>query len=111
ISSILQKQINRETDYAFRYGGEEFLLMLGFTDSLGANIVASRINKALHEAKLPHCKSPINQYITVSMGIATISDKECTFLELLDKSDKALYVAKESGRNTIIHSRPEKVMS
>lgn len=103
ISSILQEQITRDTDYAFRYGGEEFLIILGFTDSSGATLVANRIKDAIKNAKIPHEKSTINENITISMGIATIDETYDSFAELLTRTDKALYLAKDGGRNQIVH--------
>lgn len=110
ISNVLQGQITRDTDYVFRYGGEEFLIILGFTNSQGANIVAKRIQKAIKDAKIPHLNSEIDKNITISMGIATINDTYNSFSELLERTDKALYKAKESGRNQIVHYKRQEAI-
>lgn len=111
ISSVLQNEITRDTDYAFRYGGEEFLIILGFTDEIGANLVANRIKDAISEAEIPHLKSKINKNITISMGIATINDSYNSFADLLLRTDKALYSAKENGRDRIVQYKEELVTS
>ncbi len=111
ISSILISQINRETDYAFRYGGEEFLILLGFTDKNGVSLVANRIKESIEKAAIPHEKSYIDKIITVSMGTATVTESYNSFADLIDKADRALYAAKDSGRNRIIHYEEELILT
>lgn len=101
-SLILQQQITRDTDMAFRYGGEEFLLLLGFTDIIGAEIIAKRIRQALIKADIPHIKSRVSSVLTVSIGVATVNETYTSPIEMLDNADKALYQAKEHGRNSIV---------
>lgn len=103
ISKILKDQLSRDTDYAFRYGGEEFLIILGFTNKKGATLIAKKIQDALHAAKILHEKSKVSPYITISMGVATIDDTFDSFSDLLLRTDRALYSAKELGRNQIVH--------
>lgn len=101
-SLILQKLLVRDTDTAFRYGGEEFLLILGFTDIIGAEIIAKRIRQALIQSGIPHNKSRVSSMVTVSIGVATVNKSYSSAVELLDHADKALYQAKEQGRNSIV---------
>ncbi|MGM0593335.1 MAG: GGDEF domain-containing protein [Pseudomonadota bacterium] len=92
------KNALRTTDHVFRYGGEEFVILLPATESSGAQIVAERIRAAI-AAEPCHCDgSAIN--VTASIGYAEIeqSDNRHT---LFDKADKALYQAKDGGRNRI----------
>ncbi|QEN04428.1 diguanylate cyclase [Thiospirochaeta perfilievii] len=111
ISSILQEQITRDTDYAFRYGGEEFLIILGFTDVYGAEFVANKIKAAIDVAKIEHNSSKISNYITISMGISTINETYNSFSDLLLMTDKALYQAKNSGRNRVIHYKEDSLVT
>lgn len=101
ISGILKQQLTRDTDYAFRYGGEEFLVILGFTDKEGAQVIAEKIKEAIVRAKIPHANSDVSPYLTISMGVATIDNSYDSFAELLLRTDKALYLAKGHGRNRI----------
>ncbi len=97
-STIMQNK--RESDYAFRYGGEEFLLLLPQTDVRGACMVGENL--------LTHCRN--HQYIydnnsfviTTSMGIANITVcRPKSGEELVDLAGKALYKAKSAGRNCL----------
>lgn len=98
---ILQNQLRRGTDWAFRYGGEEFLLILGITDSKGANFIAENIKRAIYKANIPHENSKVSFRVSASMGIATICKKDESPSDVIKRADNALYRAKESGRNQI----------
>ncbi len=102
-SSILKKCITRESDWIIRYGGEEFLVILGFTERKGAEVVAANIQKDLSDSAIPHDRSTISSLLTVSMGIATIRDPKQTPEEILKFADTALYISKKKGRNRISH--------
>lgn len=98
---ILKLQLRRGTDWAFRYGGEEFLILLGITDSDGAIHIAEKIQKAVYKANIPHEESKVSYRVSASMGIATISEKDEHPSDLLRRADNALYNAKATGRNKI----------
>jgi len=91
-------EASRQTDLLFRYGGEEFLLVLNKTDHNGAQIIAERIRKKL-EAHSVRCEES-NINITASIGVASCRSTDNTE-ELVNRADKALYQAKISGRNQI----------
>jgi diguanylate cyclase (GGDEF)-like protein len=84
----------RSCDQVFRYGGEEFVILLADTDKAGAELVAERIRSGITDCK---CGETGIQ-VTVSLGIAFLQ-KNDTATQLFDKADKALYKAKDSGRN------------
>lgn len=91
----------RATDLAARYGGEEFVLVLGETTIDGAKWVANNIRQHVSDMNLPHTASPL-QHITISCGAASIMPRDDLPLEtLLKAADKALYMAKAQGRNTV----------
>ena len=100
IAGIIAGSLQQTTDIAARYGGEEFMVVLPETDLDAAIRVASRIARQLCEQKLKHAKSPIGDFVTLSMGVAavvpTAPQMEKTLVEM---TDIALYKAKNAGRN------------
>ncbi|WP_191488805.1 sensor domain-containing diguanylate cyclase [Pseudomonas sp. FEN] len=104
VSAIIRKYITREGDLAARYGGEEFAIVLLDTDYVGAFIIAEKIRTEVERRSIQHSESPIN-IVTVSAGISALSgSKMDTPEDLIDIADKALYVAKNSGRNRTVIS-------
>jgi diguanylate cyclase (GGDEF)-like protein len=93
----------RGSDITFRYGGEEFVVVLGKTDVVGAKTIAERIRRQIAETHISYNGKTISP--TVSIGIATRHSNEKEHInDLFERADKALYVAKESGRNRVISS-------
>lgn len=110
VSKTIRSQL-REYDIAGRYGGEEFALLLPFTRMEEAVMVAERLRKAVENKKVDLSKinpektlDPIN--ITISSGIYEFKPQDSAE-DLLKKADKALYEAKESGRNKIVVNKDE----
>ena len=106
ISSIAKsiKNAIRHMDFVARYGGEEFVVLLPETDAHGAYAVASNIFKAIERLEIPHAKSLVSSYITISLGITVYrGENEISKEELLKIADQALYRAKQLGRNQIYH--------
>ncbi|MFT5699207.1 MAG: diguanylate cyclase (GGDEF)-like protein [Desulforhopalus sp.] len=100
-TAINQVSTRRVNDLAARYGGEEFVVTLPETDLAGALVVAENIRKKVEGLHLKHPASKVNQYVTISIGVA-IHSKESSFStpeELIRKADRALYAAKRQGRN------------
>lgn len=98
VASCLIESLSRPADSAFRYGGEEFVILLPDTDSTGAVHLAETILKRVAAAKVPHGTSPFRN-LTVSIGVATERMFENDQLALLERADEALYLAKSEGRN------------
>jgi diguanylate cyclase (GGDEF)-like protein len=93
----------RGSDITFRYGGEEFVVVLGKTDAEGAKIIAERIRQQIAESHIKYNGKTIDT--TVSIGIATRHSNEKEHInDLFERADKALYIAKNSGRNCVISS-------
>ncbi len=102
IAKAIWQSSKRSTDLSARYGGEEFAVILSNTDKNGAKEVSRIARAAVEELKIPHKKSPISDFVTVSVGITTvIPNLKESSSELINKADKALYFSKEHGRNRI----------
>jgi diguanylate cyclase (GGDEF)-like protein len=103
VSNVIKSQL-RDYDIAGRYGGEEFLLLLPYTTLDEAKLVGERLRKAVENKKIDISKilpDHKNIGVTMSLGVAQYksSDYEKVFIQ---NADKALYKAKESGRNKVI---------
>ncbi|HEY2491631.1 MAG TPA: sensor domain-containing diguanylate cyclase [Paenibacillus sp.] len=83
-----------EDDLCFRYGGEEFGILVKFADLPKALVIAERLRR-----RIANTVSPSGEAITVSIGIARPHGKAITPKELLEMADHALYQSKEDGRN------------
>ena len=95
-------QTFRKTDTVFRFGGEEFVVILTETDIEKAKIPLERFRKTVETLDLNYHGFPIN--ITVSIGACQLSKDIKTKEALLEKTDMALYEAKNTGRNKTILS-------
>jgi two-component system, sensor histidine kinase ChiS len=102
IAGALARTIKRPADLVARYGGEEFAIVLPDTDRTGAIQLARKFQAAIQALKLPHRRSQVGEYITLSIGISMLVPSSAFSCEnLLDAADRALYEAKRQGRNCI----------
>ncbi|MDF2440552.1 MAG: hypothetical protein JWN98_1536 [Abditibacteriota bacterium] len=90
----------RSHDLLGRFGGEEFIILLPNCSTAEAIVVAERIRLDTEQATVLHEQTPV--CCTVSIGIATHHSQETDHIALLHRADKALYVAKNQGRNRIV---------
>jgi diguanylate cyclase (GGDEF)-like protein len=103
IAEVLRSCAQRTSDYPVRLGGEEFALMLPQTNADGAGRVARCIQKTLARLALPHAQSAAGRTVTLSLGVATlVPNLHQPSSALLDEADKALYQAKQRGRNCVV---------
>ena len=101
IAKVIKNVIKRPGDLAARYGGEEFVVMLMNTTIEGGKVVAEEIKKRIEELGIENRE--IKNVITVSLGVASvIPNYKIEPKELIDYADRALYRAKECGRNKVI---------
>lgn len=91
----------RKTDMVFRYGGEEFVVILTETDSQGAQIPLERLRERIANSEFTFKTQKLN--VTISIGYASNLDDAEDAVELFSFADDALYKAKESGRNRILN--------
>ncbi len=90
------ESVCRKSDLLFRFGGEEFVVILRETDLVGAYTIAERIRNEVEGTRAFHGQHEIP--VTISLGVATFEKTE-TLANLFDRADKALFRAKNSGRN------------
>ena len=89
------KETLRGADVAARYGGEEFSILLPQTTSDEAKTIAERVRENVEKTKFN------KREVTISIGIASCSQVICNAQEIISAADKALYKAKEMGRNNV----------
>ena len=95
----IAKGSTREIDLMARYGGEEFSIILPETDRAGAMLVAERIRKRIEENIFKAYDEKLK--MTVSIGLAVYPDDSQEASDLIEAADKALYSAKNSGKNIV----------
>jgi len=101
IATALKESLRRSSDFAARWGGEEFVILLPNTDMNGAIINAERIRESIEQITIA-VSNAHSVGVTVSIGVATLTpSQEVSPNELISQADRALYSAKEKGRNMV----------
>lgn len=103
IAKVLTKTLKRHSDFAARWGGEEFIVILPDTDMDGARMVADNIKANIETSKIQSINrtSPFFN-VTVSIGIASENpDINSMITDFIEQADKALYAAKKAGKNRV----------
>lgn len=104
VAQALAGELMRATDFVARYGGEEFVCVLSETNLENAMKVAERLRAVVESAGLAHEKSLTSDVVTISVGVASmIAEQGKNIGSLVSMSDKALYQAKNQGRNRVCH--------
>ncbi|MER2493204.1 diguanylate cyclase [Catenovulum sediminis] len=102
VASTLSKKIRRSGDEAFRYGGEEFVILLPETSFESSIRVAEMMREAIEALDIPHEYSPVEKHITVSLGVSSIVPVATMSAKTLQEfTDLQLYKAKNAGRNQV----------
>jgi diguanylate cyclase (GGDEF)-like protein len=103
VAQAIASQVQRPTDLVARYGGEEIIIILPDTPSVGAQLLGERIIEQVRSLDIPHRSSPAAPMVTVSLGIAsTEPGAHCTPEKFVEVADQALYEAKAQGRNQMV---------
>lgn len=99
IAQTIADSLSRQDDFAARFGGEEFAVILPNTGESGARFVAEKILGNVKALNWPHQTSEIANHVTVSIGAATGNVAHMQSVECyLKRADQALYMSKKSGR-------------
>ncbi len=102
LASVLNGTVKRPGDFAARIGGEEFAVILPNTELDGVMHIADRIRAHIQALAIPHPDSVASAVATVSAGVGSVRPAKGDLLaEFVGCCDKALYVAKNSGRNRV----------
>ncbi|WDD97169.1 GGDEF domain-containing protein [Thalassomonas actiniarum] len=100
VAKVLIDQAKRSSDFAFRVGGEEFLILTNQKDFISLELFALNIIHSVEALKIPHEPSTVSEFLTVSAGAIQVSYKEdMTPDEVYKAADELLYQAKSAGRN------------
>lgn len=102
VAAVMQSLIKRPADLLARYGGEEFAVILPQTNRWGAAQVAELMRSAVQQEQITHADSPISDYVSMSVGVATMFPTlEADAGQLVAAADEALYQAKQQGRDRV----------
>jgi diguanylate cyclase (GGDEF)-like protein/PAS domain S-box-containing protein len=100
VAQSIRSSLKRAADFAARYGGEEFAVILPEVDAQGAFHVAETIRKHVRRLGIAHQGSSVAPTVTLSLGVSTLIPEESMTPEMVvESADKALYQAKQAGRN------------
>ena len=112
VGATMGQLFRRAGELPARYGGEEFAVVLPDTNAHNAMLAAEMLRKAVMALEIPHAKSDVAAYVTLSIGVISSKvDPNTDASWFIEKADEALYKSKSSGRNRAIlaEDKPEKV--
>jgi diguanylate cyclase (GGDEF)-like protein len=99
LARIVQSRIRRDEVFA-RYGGEEFAIVLPETNLEGARALAEGLREKVESSKFVFQNETIR--VTISIGVATLTDQDRASMDLIKHADQKLYDAKRGGRNRVV---------
>ncbi|MBW2650003.1 MAG: diguanylate cyclase [Deltaproteobacteria bacterium] len=103
VATALKHTLKRPGDFIARYGGEEFVAVLPDTDMTGAAVIAESMRSNVRSLGIEHNGNPAVGKVTISLGVASAAPEsgQITSEALVIEADKAMYAAKQSGRNRV----------
>ena len=104
VSECVVSVLEKADRYLFRFGGEEFVVILPNVDEAHAQIIAYQLLEAIRLAKIARNDLPDKSIVTASFGVACGTKEELSDLSILVKADKQLYVSKNGGKNCVAAS-------
>jgi len=107
VARILAAEASRSSDLAARFGGEEFALLLPNTDAAGCARIGERIRRSLRVARIEHASNLPSGFVTASLGGAACrpgNGRSAGPDWLVEAADRALYAAKDGGRDRVVMS-------
>jgi two-component system chemotaxis family response regulator WspR len=103
VAGTIRDCLERPTDLATRFGGEEFIVMLPATPVDGASHIGEKLRLSVAGLEIPHSGATAANHVTVSVGVAaTVPRRRQLSLGLIDAADAALYDAKRGGKNRVV---------
>ncbi|EAR09106.1 GGDEF domain-containing protein [Reinekea blandensis] len=101
IGSLLLRTVKRDSDRVYRFGGEEFLVLLPQTDLNAAQALAEQVRAQIKAAAIPHEQSLSSTVLTTTIGVAEYDDTITSAAAMIARADTALYEGKRAGRDQV----------
>jgi diguanylate cyclase (GGDEF)-like protein len=102
VARTIKKVFQRSGDLSFRLGGEEFAILFKHLKHEDISIIAEKLRSSIEELQIEHKKNEISDFVTVSIGVATVNvDDDISIEKLYKFSDSVLYKSKTKGRNRV----------
>lgn len=103
VADELSSAVSRSSDLVARYGGEEFVFLIPELSLDKVEILAENIRYGVEKLAIPHKYSAVEDVVTISLGVASaVPQKNTSSATLIRDADRALYYAKQSGRNQVV---------
>lgn len=103
VAQALKYTLKRSHDFVFRLGGEEFGIITSGIDLEGIEVLSKYLRESIEHLEIEHKESKVNDFLTISIGVKMVeSTSALTQNEIYQLADKALYKAKNNGRNTAV---------
>ncbi|WP_108060563.1 sensor domain-containing diguanylate cyclase [Poseidonibacter lekithochrous] len=103
VAQALKYTLKRSHDFVFRLGGEEFGIITSGVDIGGIEVLAKNLRESIEHLEIEHKENKVNEFLTISIGVKVVeSTSTLSQKEIYQLADKALYKAKNQGRNTAI---------
>lgn len=103
VAHAIKNTAKRNVDITARTGGEEFIIFVQNMTEAELVEFAMKVRKSVADLKIAHAYAGVSEYVTVSMGIAYgVPGEDYAFDDMYEEADRALYKAKNSGRNCIV---------